>query len=559
MKLHLSTLVVLLPSSAADLTIWPPVSSASFTDSNNLPFEDEFSLTFGHVNFALSPTTLPNDRLDNILQRYNSYATAQASNDSPTTTTTVSLNIANPQTLSLNLDTDYSYSIAIPPSDSPTITANTIYGAAYGLESFLQLSKNPFTFPSTKSSLLINDAPQFPWRGLMLDVGRRFSPVPLVKNLLDSMAAAKMNVLHFHLSDYCRWSVESKTYPQLQTSLAAGLPDEGFYTHEDIAEIVAYAGDRGIRVVPEFDLPGHSFAMEILQKEGLQFCNTSKTYTIYNDPDGVSVGILKDLIAEMASLFPDDVFHLGMDEVEYPAPCTAENTVALETELVDFVLNTLHKQPMGWDPISNAYNATSSVIVNSYLSSANSKTFAEANWTVVDSSNYNWYFTHPAGWDWTDDCKPAGCAGPKGWDACWLEPGGGAAGDARDRVLGGEVSVWTDDYAYPQECGAWGETGNLANASCLYYREFDGAYASSIGGITWPRGFVAAGAFYNFDASVNVSSPEFTQRIYDFNDDVQSRGSLVCSSGKVCDYLSEGNVLYDGLTDEMVGVMGCLL
>jgi len=110
-----------------------------------------------------------------------------------------------------------------------------------------------------------------------------------------------------------------------------------------------------------------------------------------------------------------------------------------------------------------------------------------------------------------------------------------------------------------QECGAWGETGSLANASCLYYRDFDVAYASSIGGITWPRGFVAAGAFYNYDVNVNVSSPEFVQMIYDLNDSVQARGSLVCSSGKVCDYLSEGSRLYDGITDEMVGVMGCML
>jgi len=280
---------------------------------------------------------------------------------------------------------------------------------------------------------------------------------------------------------------------------------------------------------------------------------------IYNDPDGKSLQILKDLIKEMAGLFPDEVFHLGMDEVENPVPCSAEGTIALESELVRYLKDDLNKTPMGWDPISNTLNATADVVVNSYQSSAGSQTFAEAGWTVVDSSNYNWYFTHPAGWDWRDECHPGGCAGPLGWDACWLRPGADAAGDAAARVLGGEVSVWTDDYAYPQECGAWGETGSLANASCLYYRDFDDAYASSIGGITWPRGFVAAGAFWNFDEAVNVSSVEYTEMIYDFNDQVQERGGRVCSSGKVCDYLSEGETLYEGLTDEMVGHMGCYL
>merc|ERR1719361_931528 len=106
------------------------------------------------------------------------------------------------------------------------------------------------------SSVSVVDAPQFVWRGLMIDTGRRFFPMPLVKNLLDTMSFNKMNVLHLHASDLCRFSVESKKYPNLTKSLT-GI-HAGHYTQKDIADMIAYADARGIRVVPEFDVPGHS-------------------------------------------------------------------------------------------------------------------------------------------------------------------------------------------------------------------------------------------------------------------------------------------------------------
>ena len=456
-------LVVILAAlnlnTVTSLNVWPPLRSSQF--EKNLPAKDEEV----HVSLAnavfLADMEGSGSRLKRMVDRYNNIAAKSA--DKTLLPLHVIMSILDRSDALPRIETDYSYNITITRDGGATISANTNFGAQYAMETFLQLqlSTNPLSFAADEESLIIQDEPQFPWRGLMLDVGRRFSTVSLVENLLDTMAAAKMNVLHFHASDYCRWSVESKVYPDLQKNLAAGLPDEGYYSQEDIKHIVSYAADRGVRIVPEFDLPGHSFAMEVLAKgDGLQFCNSTKTYTIYNDEEGKSLKVLKELVKEMSDLFPDEVFHLGMDEVEYPAPCTAESTIALESELIDYVMNELGKTPMGWDPISSAWNVTSDLVVNSYLSSANSKTFAESGWTVVDSSNYNWYFTHPAGWDWTDDCKPAGCAGPKGWDHCWLEPGGGAVGDAKDRVLGGEISVWTDDYAYPQvrvaiTCDVW--------------------------------------------------------------------------------------------------------
>ena len=158
------------------------------------------------------------------------------------------------------LDTDYSYTMTLlHGSPVVTITAPTVYGAAYALESLAQLFFSAADGPSgvrLPSQLMLHDAPALPWRGIMLDAGRRFFPVPLVENFLDTMAAAKLNVLHWHLSDECRWGVQSALFPNLTAALSGQLG--GFYTQADVAAVVAYAADRGIRVVPEFDVVGHT-------------------------------------------------------------------------------------------------------------------------------------------------------------------------------------------------------------------------------------------------------------------------------------------------------------
>jgi len=108
----------------------------------------------------------------------------------------------------------------------------------------------------------------------------------MVQNLLDTMSFLKLSVLHFHASDYCRWSIESVHYPQLTSKLQPGMADAGFYTQQDIRTIVAYAKERGIRVVPEFDLPGHAYQWAKVLEDtgtGLTLCKGSD-YTIYNDP-----------------------------------------------------------------------------------------------------------------------------------------------------------------------------------------------------------------------------------------------------------------------------------
>ncbi|HJS01218.1 MAG TPA: family 20 glycosylhydrolase, partial [Flavobacterium sp.] len=155
----------------------------------------------------------------------------------------------------IGLKEDESYHLSVK-SNKIVIDATTDLGALHALETLSQLFQNngtQFYFPAVE----IEDNPRFVWRGLMIDAARHFQPVDVIKRNLDGMAAMKMNVFHWHLADNQGWRIQIKKYPKL-TELAS---DGDFYTQEEIKNIVKYADDRGIMVVPEIDVPGHASAL----------------------------------------------------------------------------------------------------------------------------------------------------------------------------------------------------------------------------------------------------------------------------------------------------------
>ena len=214
------------------------------------------------------------------------------------------------------LGDDESYSLEISPSGA-RLTATTRFGAIHGLQTFLQLVQtgpDGFFVPA----LTIHDQPRFPWRGLLIDVSRHFLPVEVIKRNLDGMAAVKLNVLHWHLSDDQGFRVESKKFPKLQELGSDGL----FYTQDQVREVVAYAAERGIRVIPEFDMPGHSTAWfagypELASGPGPY--EVERKFGIFDpamDPtQEQTYKFLGKFIGEMAALFPEPYFHIGGDEV----------------------------------------------------------------------------------------------------------------------------------------------------------------------------------------------------------------------------------------------------
>lgn len=172
-------------------------------------------------------------------------------------------------------NTNESYTLGLQ-QDAATVRAKTVFGAMHALETFTQIVNKTGWLVCTGVDII--DFPQFQHRGVMLDTGRRHFPVPLVKTILDGMSAGKLNVLHLHLSDFGGYRVHSDAFPSLTSGL---VDDEGrvlYWNMSDIREMVAYAADRGIRVIPEVDLPGHAAAFNPLSGEhGIQFCTTNNS------------------------------------------------------------------------------------------------------------------------------------------------------------------------------------------------------------------------------------------------------------------------------------------
>jgi len=153
----------------------------------------------------------------------------------------------------LGQGTDYSYTITVS-GGKVSATAASPYGVAYALETLSQFLDAAATLRCTELS--VEDAPAYIHRGIMIDTGRRFYPVALVKQTIEGMAMTRQNVLHFHLSEQC-FRVQSSAYPQLTASCLVGkYNNTASYSRGDIAEIVSFARERGVRVLPEFDMPG---------------------------------------------------------------------------------------------------------------------------------------------------------------------------------------------------------------------------------------------------------------------------------------------------------------
>ena len=198
-----------------------------------------------------------------------------------------------------------------------SIDASTSLGVLRALATLEQLpitEKKQHYLPEVD----IQDRPRFAWRGLLIDAARHFMPVAVIKRNLDGMAAVKLNVLHWHLTDDQGFRIESKVFPRLQT---VGSTDGLFYTQAEVREVLAYAAARGIRVVPEFDLPSHTSSWIVAYPRLASNDSTYAPYQLWRttnvaiDPTRESTyTFLDSLITEMTALFPDPYFHAGGDE-----------------------------------------------------------------------------------------------------------------------------------------------------------------------------------------------------------------------------------------------------
>jgi len=419
--------------------------------------------------------------------------------------------------------TDYSYTIDINGTDA-SATCHSVYGCLYALESFSQLFDRK-TSSLFASRITISDSPDYAWRGIMIDSGRRFVPMATLEDIMDVMAANKLNVLHLHASDHCRFGVESKLFPNLTAALT-GIK-KGFYSQDDVRSLIKYAGDRGIRVVPEFDIPGHSRGfLPLAASDQIRFCTDEADRSqLYDDPEGITFKTLHALMGEMAQLFSDNVFNIGSDETAAKGICTVNNTLGIEKKILTAIQTDFKKTPEGWEEVLfDAGAATPETIVNAWARhTANEIT--ETGRKAVESKDDHFYFT------------AAAPGGPAGWKTCWYDIGTNVSAGQKHLLLGGEMSMWTDTYCYINQCGAAGG-GSLPVGHSLFDPAKDAEFHKSIGGMIWPRGYVGAAAFWNYDATTDPSSAAFTQGVWKLNDELAARGKAVCPSNCSCDQLS---------------------
>lgn len=279
------------------------------------------------------------------------------------------------------VEADESYKILIN-KDEITIDAPSAYGVLRALESLSQLLKTE-NGKTVWPALKIDDNPRYHWRGLMIDVSRHWIPKEIILRNLEAMAAVKLNVLHWHLSDYQGFRVESKVFPKLHE-----LGSEGnYYTQEDVKEVVEFARQRGIRVVPEFDMPGHTSSFlvgypELASAPGpYQLAKTYGLLAPVMDPTREEVySFIDAFIGEMTQLFPDPYFHIGGDEVDIShwrkntsiQKFMKENAIENEHDLqayfnqrMEKILANHNKKMIGWDEILNP-KLSDNVVVQSW-------------------------------------------------------------------------------------------------------------------------------------------------------------------------------------------------
>jgi len=339
------------------------------------------------------------------------------------------------------LGEDESYELTVADS-SAHLTAPTQLGVLHGLQTFLQLVQiTPTGFAAP--AVTIKDQPRFPWRGMLIDVSRHFIPLDVLKRNLDGMAAVKMNVLHWHLSDDQGFRVESKTFPKLQEMGSDGL----YYTQAEIREFIAYAHDRGIRIVPEFDMPGHSRSWVVgypdLASGPGPF--TLETGDPIMDPTRESTyKFLEKFIAEMSKLFPDADFHIGGDEVdgkqwnanpkiqEFIHAHGMQNNQDLQAyfnQRLEKILTKNHKIMVGWDEILHP-DLPKNIVVQSWRGQQSLAEAAQQGYRGLLSYGYYLDLMWPAARHYAVD--------PMSGAAAALTP------EQKQLILGGESCQWAE-------------------------------------------------------------------------------------------------------------------
>ncbi len=442
MKIKLSLLALAACSllTAADWN-WMPVPAKYAAGSGSLTITQSFDIEFKGYQ---------EPRLDRLKMRILDRVSRQTGMRLSGGSATLIINCASPSAEVQKLGEDESYKLDITSQRAVLSAANPL-GILRGVETFLQLIEQTGT-KWTLRAVAIDDRPRFPWRGLHIDVARHFQPVDVLLRNLDGMAAVKLNVFHWHLSDDQGFRVESKSFPQLQQKASDGM----YYTQDQIRQVIAYARDRGIRVVPEFDIPGHTTAwlaaMPELASAPGPF-EVEPRFGVFDptmDPSKEKLyQVLDVFIGEMAALFPDAYFHIGGDEVsgkQWKASPSIQafmraNHLKDNHELQRYfnrriqpLVTRYGKRMEGWDEILDP-DLPKDIVIQSWQGQKSLVDAARQGYAGLLSAGYYLDLMQPAGQHYLVDP---------------FDPKLGALTPQQQAlILGGEACVWTE-YMTPE-------------------------------------------------------------------------------------------------------------
>lgn len=462
-----------------------PVMTA---DYNVVPLPNSVTMT-GDKPFELTPSTTVAYPEGNKDMERNAQFLARYVNDATGMTLSVVPGKAK-KGIRLVLDKKVSgeeaYTIMVDKK-GVTIAGSTPKGVFYGVQTLrksLPVGAAPVVeLPSVK----ISDSPRFVHRGMMLDCSRHFFPLEFVKRYIDLIAMHNMNVFHWHLSDDQGWRIEIKKYPELtikgsrrsgtvigyNTALDDSIPYGGYYTQEQAREIVEYARQRYVTVIPEIDMPGHMLAALATYPE---LGCTGGPYEV-----GHRWGIYKDVLCvgnekiydfcegvldEIMQIFPSKLIHIGGDETptevwEKCPKCikraednnmTVKQVQSYFTSRIEKYVNSRGRRIIGWDEILGG-DISQSAVIQSWRDTKHGRIAAEAGHDVIMSPTSHCYFDYSQADEKNSKYEPTLCGGYIPVEKVYaFEPcDENLSESSRPHILGVQANIWAEYLLYPNQ------------------------------------------------------------------------------------------------------------
>lgn len=368
-----------------------------------------------------------------------------------------------------------------------TIAGSTPKGVFYGVQTLRKSLPVGAATVVRLPSVKISDSPRFVHRGMMLDCSRHFFPLEFVKRYIDLIAMHNMNVFHWHLSDDQGWRIEIKKYPELtikgsrrsgtvigyNTALDDSIPYGGYYTQEQAREIVEYARQRYVTVIPEIDMPGHMLAALATYPE---LGCTGGPYEV-----GHRWGIYKDVLCvgnekiydfcegvldEIMQIFPSKLIHIGGDETptevwEKCPKCikraednnmTVKQVQSYFTSRIEKYVNSRGRRIIGWDEILGG-DISQSAVIQSWRDTKHGRIAAEAGHDVIMSPTSHCYFDYSQADEKNSKYEPTLCGGYIPVEKVYaFEPcDENLSESSRPHILGVQANIWAEYLLYPNQ------------------------------------------------------------------------------------------------------------